>query len=336
MTTVTAPIRIGLIGAGGIARAHVEGYERNAELVKLVAVADISREGAEARAGDTGAAIYADYRDLLADPNVDAVDICLPHHLHYDAILAAAAAGKHILCEKPLCLNPDEARGIQDAVKSSGVTLMCAHQQLFMPTVARARELLHSGVLGEVYEVRTTDSFYNDFKPENMGWRASVKTNGGGELIDTGYHPSYLLMHLAGAVPTEVMAMLSTHRLKFMEAEDSAQLLVRFGNGAVGHLVTSWAYVPAAGTERFSAVAEKGWLTSDGTTLIWGLRGEEPVVEEFEPVHQFAAEIEHFARCLIDGTRPLHTEVEGVAVLGIILAAYQSAREGAIAPVLSL
>jgi len=333
----TAPLRIGLIGAGGIAGAHVEGYDRNPELVRLVAVADVRTETAEARAGDTGAAIYADYRDVLADPNVDAVDICLPHHLHADAILAAAAAGKHILCEKPLCMNVDEASTIQRAIAESGVTLMCAHNQLFMPAVERARELLQGGTLGEVYEVRTTDSFYNDFKGiEDMGWRASASTSGGGELIDTGYHPSYLLMHLAGAVPTHVTAMLSTHRLKFMEGEDSAQLLVRFANGAVGSLVTSWAYTPAAGTERFSAVAEKGWLTSDGTTLTWALRGEEPHVEVFEPVHEFAAEIEHFARSVLDGTRPLHTEEEGIAVLGIILAAYQSAKDGAVAPVLSV
>ena len=84
--------------------------------------------------------------------------------------------------------------------------------------------------------------------PFKDSWRANLKTQGGGELIDTGYHPSYLLMHLAGAVPTHVTAMLSTHRLKFMEGEDSAQLLVRFANGAVGSLVTSWAYTPAAGT----------------------------------------------------------------------------------------
>ena len=93
-----------------------------------------------------------------------------------------------------------------------------------------------------VYEVRTTDSFYNDFDPATMGWRASAQTSGGGELIDTGYHPTYLLLHLAGGMPVEATAMLSTHRLTFMEGEDSAQVLVRFDNGVVGQMVTSWAY----------------------------------------------------------------------------------------------
>lgn len=126
--------------------------------------------------------------------------------------------------------------------------------------------------------------------------------------------------------------MLSTHRLKFMEGEDSAQVLVRFESGVVGSIVTSWAYQATANTERFSVVGELGSLFSDGTTLSYRLRGEdEAVVLEFEPVHEFAAEVEHFARSLIDGTRPLHTHEEGIEVLGIILAAYESARTRSIA-----
>ncbi len=131
---------------------------------------------------------------------------------------------------------------MREAVSAAGVTLMCAHNQLFLPAVAKAKEIIEAGTLGTVYEVRTTDSFFNDFDPENMGWRAHASTSGGGELIDTGYHPTYLMLHLAGGVPVEATAMLSTHRLKFMEGEDSAQVLVRFDNGVVGQLVTSWAY----------------------------------------------------------------------------------------------
>lgn len=335
MTTST--VRIGLIGAGGIAGAHVEGYLHNPDTITFAAVADPVRESAEARAGDTGAEIYADYTVMLAEADIDAVDICLPHHLHKDAIVAAARAGKHILCEKPLCLNPEEAAEVAAAVKEAGVTLMCAHNQLFLPAVAKAKELIDAGVLGRVYEVRTTDSFYNDFDPSNMGWRAHAATSGGGELIDTGYHPTYLLLHLAGGSPVEATAMLATHRLEFMEGEDSANVLVRFDNGVIGSLVTSWAYQPADGTEKFSAVGELGSLTSDGTTLSYRTRGDaEPTVLELEPVHQFGEELGHFASSILNGTRPIHTEKEGIEVLGIILAAYESARSRTIAPVPSL
>ncbi|MGH1524887.1 Gfo/Idh/MocA family protein [Leifsonia sp. L25] len=330
-------VRIGLIGAGGIAGAHVEGYLRNPDVITFAAVADPVRESAEKRAAATGAAIYADYRVMLAEADIDAVDICLPHHLHKDAIVAAARAGKHILCEKPLCLTSEEAAEVSAAVEEAGVTLMCAHNQLFLPAVARAKELIESGAIGRVYEVRTTDSFFNDFDPASMGWRAHASTSGGGELIDTGYHPTYLLLHLAGGAPVEVTAMLATHRLSFMEGEDSATVLVRFDNGVIGTIVTSWAYEAAPGTEKFSAVGELGSLTSDGTTLTLKKRGEaEPTVIELEPVHQFGEELNHFARSLLDGTRPLHTQKEGIEVLGIILGAYESVRTRAVAAIPAL
>jgi predicted dehydrogenase len=332
--TSLRPIRIGLIGAGGIAQAHVAGYRRNPGKVVFAAVADPVTANAERYAGEFDARIYDDYRVMLAEADIDAVDICLPHHLHRDAILAAAAAGKHVLCEKPLCLTPEEAVEIEEAVAASGITVMCAHNQLFLPPVAKAKELLDSGLLGTVYEVRTTDSFYNDFTPENMGWRANAKTSGGGELIDTGYHPAYLLLHFAGGVPTEAAAMLSRHRLAFMEREDSAQVMVRFDNGVVGTITTSWAYQPTPNTERFSVVGELGSLHSDGRSLSYQLRGQDAVTLEFEPVHEFAAEVEHFADSLRNGTRPLHTHAEGIEVLGIILAAYESDRTKAIVPVM--
>lgn len=329
-------VRVGLIGGGGIANAHIRGYLAHTLKIHITAVADAVQVTVEQRAAELNATAYTDYHELITDPNVDAVDICLPHHLHKDAIVAAARAGKHILCEKPLCLTPDEAREVQAAVAESGVTLMSAHNQLFLPAVAKAKELLDSGAIGTVYEVRTTDSFFNDFDPKNMGWRASAKTSGGGELIDTGYHPTYLMLHLAGGAPVEVTAMLSTHRLKFMEGEDSAQVLIRFDNGVVGHLVTSWAYAPTPITERFSAVGELGSISSDGTSLTLTPRVGDGETFKFEPVETFTAEIGHFADSLINRTQPLHTEKEGIEVLGIILAAYEGARTKTIAPVLQV
>ncbi|GAA2824165.1 Gfo/Idh/MocA family protein [Kribbella solani] len=329
-------LKVGLIGAGGIASAHIKGYRAHADRIGVTAVADAVPETAKRRAEELGATAYTDYRDLLVNEDLDAVDICLPHHLHRDAIVAAAEAGRHVLCEKPLCLSAAEAADVRKAVTENGVTLMCAHNQLFMPAVAKAKELLEAGTIGTVYEVRTTDSFYNDFDPSSMGWRASARTSGGGELIDTGYHPTYLMLHLAGGLPVEATAMLSTHRLKFMEGEDSAQVLIRFDNGVVGQLVTSWAYQPAASTERFSAVGELGSLTSDGTSLSYRLRSGETETFEFEPVDTFVAEIGHFADSLANQQRPLHTEAEGIAVLGILLAAYEGARTKAIAPVLKV
>ena len=285
------------------------------------------------RAEPTGARVYDSYVRMLAEAELDAVDICLPHHLHRDAIIAAAEAGKHILCEKPLCLSRAEAAEVTAAVEASGVTLMCAHNQLFSPPVAKAKELIAAGAIGDVYEVRTTDSFLNVFDPSTMGWRAHAATSGGGELIDTGYHPSYLLLHLADAAPTSVAAMLSTHRLTFMEGEDSAQLLVRFANGVVGSLVTSWAYAPTANTERFSVVGSLGSLHAIGSSLHVRTHDNVTTSYEFELVNEFAEEIRHFAQSIAAGTAPLHGHVEGIQTLELILAAYRSSETGTFAAV---
>ena len=321
-------IRVGLIGGGGIADDHILGYRTHADRIVVTAVADNVDDTLARRSAELDAAPYADYGRMIREADIDAVDICLPHHLHRDAIVQAAQAGKHILCEKPLCITAGEADDVEAAVRAAGVTLMSGHNQLFLPAVAKARDLLDQAVLGAVYELRTTDCFRNEFDPTNMGWRASARTSGGGELIDTGYHPTYLLLHLARAVPVAVTAMLSTHRLTFMEGEDSANVLVRFDNGVVGQVVTSWAYDPAAGTERFSVVGELGAMRGDGTSLTVTLRSGEDATYAFAEVDTHVAEIGAFADCLIDGRRPIHTEKEGLEVLGIILAAYESARTG--------
>ena len=138
----TDRIRIGLIGGGAIADAHIRGYRAFAETVLPAAVADAAPEVAQRRAAELGVPAHTDYRQLIAQIELDAVDICLPHHLHANAIVTAAEAGLHVLCEKPLCLTRTEAERVRAAVEQNGVTLMCAHNQLFLPTVAKAMELL--------------------------------------------------------------------------------------------------------------------------------------------------------------------------------------------------
>jgi predicted dehydrogenase len=330
--TADGRIRIGIIGGGGIATEHLSGYLQIPEAATVSAIADIDPEHARVHAERAGGArVFLDYREMLASSVVDAVDICLPHHLHAEAIVAAAGAGKHILCEKPLCLTVEEAHRVQEAVAAAGVTLMCSHNQLFLPPVAMARTLLRQGTLGAVYEARTTDCFFNDFDPSTMGWRAHRSTSGGGELIDTGYHPTYLLLYLMDSEPIEVTAMLSRHRLTFMEGEDSAQVLVRFAGGSVGTVTTSWAYDPAGSTEKFSVVGEAGSLWSDGLALFHQPRGGDVVRLLDPPDHEIETiplAVQDFVACLREGRRPIHTEVEGISVLKVILGAYASADQG--------
>ncbi len=326
-------IRVGLIGCGGITEPHIQGYLQIPEQVQVTAVSDVVAENARNRAAQVGGAqIYSDYHTMLTESNVDAVDICLPHHLHKDAIVAAAYAHKHILCEKPLCLTLEEAREVENAIKENNVTLMCAHNQLFLPAIQKAKQLIEEDLLGNIYAIRTVDSFYHNFDLSTIGWRANRAMIGGGELIDTGYHPTYMLLYLANSRPSEVTAMLSKHRLTFMDGEDSAQVLVRFANGAVGNIVTSWAQEMSPNTERFSVRGELGHLYSLGDDLHIHLRDQPSQVISFQPpLHggsqTFIDEIADFVACLRDHRRPINNEVDGINVLKVILGAYTSEEE---------
>jgi len=192
--------------------------------------------------------------------------------------------------------------------------------------------MVRDGRLGKVYGARTTDIFSLTIDPDRLGWRARRATSGGGELIDTGYHPTYLLLHLIDSAPVKVAAILSRHRLEILEGEDSATVLIEFADGTVGTIVTSWAYEPAGCTERFSIVGEAGSLWSDGRALYHKPRGGEQMVvqESGGETDTYAAEVVDFIACLVEGRRPINTEVEGVNVLKVILGAYASAEHGEI------
>ena len=134
MRSAGRSIGVGIVGAGWMGQVHAASWVANAPRGEIVAVADVSEARARALANEytsDDARVYADLDSLLADPTVDAVDICLPHHLHADAIARAARGGKHIFCEKPICLSFDEARAIKLAVDSANVILVCRPQQPF-------------------------------------------------------------------------------------------------------------------------------------------------------------------------------------------------------------
>ncbi|MEA3345987.1 MAG: Gfo/Idh/MocA family oxidoreductase [Chloroflexota bacterium] len=343
-------LKIGLIGCGGISRAHVEGWKTVVDRAEIVAVADISGEAAEERAAQIGhqVKIYADYNDLLEDEEIDAVDIMLPHHLHHDAIVATAEAGKDLMVEKPLCLSLDEAAGIAQAVKGSGIIMMAAHNQLFFPSVLQAKQMIVKGDLGEIYMVNSVDCGAHR-RPLNLdksgwsksashpaatGWRSDPAKMGGGELIDTGYHPTYRLLFLAGQKPVEVSALLGTYRLP-LKREDTANVLVGFEKGMTGKIFSSWAMrAPGARPTLFNVMGEAGQLWGEIDKLYFQPVGfQTPAVVEYpgwDYGRSFAAEITHFVDAIEGGFEPLYSVAEATKTLRVILAAYQSIEEGII------
>lgn len=339
-------LKIGLIGCGGITQAHVNGWKGVTSQAEIVAVADVSRENAEARAAQIGTdpEIVSDYRDLLVDSGIDAVDISLPHHLHCEAIVAAAQAGKHLMTEKPLCLNMGEAEQIRKAVKESGITMMAAHNQLFFPAVQQAKQMILSGELGKIYMIHSLDCGARRAplspnkatwgQPQTMaswGWRNDPTKMGGGELIDTGYHPTYRLLFLAGQQPTEVTAMLGTYRLP-LAAEDTAMAMVTFEDGMIGQIFSSWGLRgPGAKPALFYIMGEAGQLWGEIDKLYYQPVGfSSPAMVEYpgwDYGRSFGAEIKHFVEAIEGQYEPLHSVDEATLTLKVIMGAYQAVAE---------
>jgi predicted dehydrogenase len=261
-------VRIGLIGTGGMGKAHAIAFH-NVPLVfgneparpRLEVVADIDADAVKAWAENFGFARWTtDWREIVEDPNIDLVDITTPNHLHAEMAIAAAEAGKHVYCEKPLAITSADAARIVAAVEKSGVTNIVGFNYLKNPAQAFARQLIAEGELGEITLFRGT--FDQDFlaNPDiPFSWRQDRKLAGTGALGDLGSHTISLAHFLVGEI-VEVCGLNATRikervlpvsgsgyaataqkggEMRSVENEDITECLIRFENGAIGTIGTS-------------------------------------------------------------------------------------------------
>jgi len=330
-------LRVGLVGCGQIARLHWKGFEAAGGRAELVALADVSAENrAWFKRRAPQAAEYQDFNQVLQQEQLDAVDICLPHHLHHPCIMAVIAKGLHWICEKPLCMTLEEAADIDRAMRGSKLIGMSAHNQAFFPSLLEAKRLIVEGQIGEIYTIISEDCFImglpargalpgtEPWCPVAAGtWRADKRKMGGGELIDTGYHPTYRLLFLAGSEPAQVAAVTGVYRNKHMSAEDTATVVIRFENGVTGLIRTSWAMETPFGHYPFHVVGANGELFGTPNELYWKpVRFSEPARITFDEVHTFEAEVVHFIDCIEQGRQPLQTYKDGIRVLEVIRKSY--------------
>ena len=340
-------LKVGIIGSGKIARnRHGPGWSKLRGEARVTAVSDVDRAAAEelaAQLATDGEAVevFDDYHRLIRDAAIDAVDICLPHHLHADAILAAVAAGKHVLCEKPMCISLAEADEIVAAVDRAGVVYMSAHNELFYPSITAAREFIDRGGLGTPYVIRSHEfplrypAAEVPGRPASqtmmVGWRADKATMGGGMLIDKGYHPTYILLYLAAAEPVAVTAMTHTYVAQ-MAGEDTALVLVKFADGAIGQIFTGEGFVFPANDAKFHLIGERGEVYGNRWDVFVKPRGfDEPSRTLFaeDPANGvFDMEIRHFVDSVATGHPPIQDHRDGRRVLEVIQAAYRSIDEG--------
>ncbi|MDP6777495.1 MAG: Gfo/Idh/MocA family oxidoreductase [Candidatus Latescibacteria bacterium] len=322
-------IRWGVIGAGGFAdkRAIPGMLEAGNCRLQAVMVRDVAR--AEALARKHGAqASYADVDSLLADPEVDAVYVCTPVHLHREHTVKAAQAGKHVLCEKPLALTAEQGEDMARACAAHDRILMPGFMFRFHTSHIRVKEMIDSGALGQVVSARAQLCFWYPETPD--AWRQVRQMGGGGCLMDVGSHCLDLLCYLLGDV-TSVAAMQDTAVFDY-EVEDIIHVLVKFASRAQGIVDVGFCvphrenYLEVYGTKG-SLLAQKTIGPFADPTVKWiSEDGEQDVAEPFR--NTYAAEFEHFADCVERGERPRVGAEEGITNLRLIEAAYRSAESG--------
>ncbi|MEH7336323.1 Gfo/Idh/MocA family oxidoreductase [Neobacillus drentensis] len=318
-------VRVGMIGYKFVAKAHSHAFrdlpfyfDPETEPV-LQAIAGRNEDALSAAADKFGFASYeTDWQRLIERDDIDLIDIVTPNHTHAEMAIAAAEAGKHVFCEKPLAMTLDEARRMLKAVQKSGVVHMIGHAYRYAPAVQYAKKLISEGRLGRIYHVRAT--YLQDFIVDPnfpLVWRLRKDVTGSGALGDIAAHILDLARFLVGEF-TEVTSMMETiikerplEKASFglkaiadetskgmVEVDDATAFLARFENGAMGVFEATRVAAGNRNGNRFEINGEKGsirWDLENMNNLQVYFTDDEPGLQGFRTIncteehHPFAA-----------------------------------------------
>ena len=331
-------IKVGLIGCGNIgARAHLPACAQNPE-TEVVAVCDIIGERAQAAAEQAGATPYTDYRQLLERQDVDMVIIALPNDLHAEASIAAAEAGKHVLCEKPMALTLEEADAMIETAKKTGVKMMIGQTRHFDHRYVSIKQQLDAGKVGRLVFIRHSARQFLPFPPDAWQWDPQ---RGGGVFLNISIHATDLFRWFFGEDAVEVFAVAKSVReaARAAGSYDHAFITCKFEGGGVGFAEPSWVYPGDFGGTLYAqldVVGTAGKIQyADKDTnpmLIYTTeKGHElPRYFEFMSTTEYAfeEEIRHFARGILDDQEPAVSLQHARAALEMTLAAQRSAETG--------
>ncbi len=206
-------IKVCIVGCGRIATLNVMGYKDN-EDAEVYAVCDVNEERAKQFAGETGASkVYTDYQDVLNDPEIDMIDLLVPHNLHCKMTVQACEAGKHVSVQKPMALTLKECDEMIEAAKKAGVKLKVYENFVFYPPYVKAKELIDAGEIGEPLTIRIKMNAGSNkhgwtVDPATWAWRMEEEQSGGGELVfDDGNHKFSIARYFMGE-PENVFAYI--------------------------------------------------------------------------------------------------------------------------------
>ena len=285
-------LKVGIIGCGSIAKQR-HGYEyfHNAD-VQIKGFYDLIAARAQALADLYGGSVYADVDAMLADPEIDAVSVCMANAFHAEISIKALRAGKHVLCEKPMAVTMEQCEAMVAAAKESGKRLMIGHNQRLAPAHRKAKELLTSGALGRVITFQSTfghkgPEMWSMDKSANT-WFFKKASASFGSMADLGIHKIDLMRYLIGSEITSVYSTMKVLDKKFpdgtpIEVDDNSVEILNFADGAMGTVTTSWTHY---GEECNASVlyCEKGIMklyadpqyslkvvNADGTRVLYAL-----------------------------------------------------------------
>jgi predicted dehydrogenase len=299
----------GLIGAGDIARKRIAPALRDLPNCNLVSVSRSRSELAEEFAREFGAPKwFADWGDLIKDPEIDAVYLATPVFLHAEQTIAAAEAGKHVLCEKPMALNVKECDEMLAACSANNVKLGIAYYRRFYPVIARIKEIIESGAIGRVSIVQINAFEY--FEPDENNprrWLIEKEKSGGGPLMDFGCHRLEILHYLFGEIK-QIRSIIS-NRIFEREVEDTATVLLEFETGV--NAILSITHSSFESRDTLDIYGTKGSIpipVLNKGELKWKI-GKNVIVES-QPPHEnlHLPLIDNFTEAVLNGFEP---EVSG-------------------------
>ncbi len=282
------PLTIGMIGYGSIGRVHAMAYRSlpfhyglPADTFRLAGVATTRAETARAAAAEIGCDFWTDdYRELLARPEIDVVDVCVPNHMHAEIVIAAAAAGKHIYCEKPLAMDVAEGKRMVAAVEQAGVKTQMTFNFRYFSAVLRAKQLVEQGFLGRIFSFRGRyyrASYIDPQKP--LTWRQQKAIAGGGALFDIGSHILDLLYSLLGdfaAVQATMETLIKERPVAAgatetapVDVDDIALLHLRTASGVLGLVEVSRMGTGLTNDLSFELFGDKGAIRFSAADPSW-------------------------------------------------------------------
>ncbi|WP_114968176.1 Gfo/Idh/MocA family protein [Rhodoferax ferrireducens] len=329
----------GLIGASTIARQHMIGAIRAQAGHQVVAVASSSQARADAFATENAIdGAYGSVAALLADPAVDVVYISTTNDLHHDQVLAAAAAGKHVLCEKPLALQAGDAIEMLHACRKAGVVLATNHHLRNAATHRKIQELIKGGAIGKPLFARVFHAVY--LPPHLQGWRLDRPQAGGGVILDITVHDVDTLRFTLGAEPVEAIGMTQSASLAKAGLEDGVMAVLRFDNGVLAQLHDAFTVKHAeTGIEyhgETGSIIGRDVMTQQavGEIILRNADGEQLIPVEHENL--YARGVAAFCAAMLGKGQPAASAEDGVRSLTAALAVVHACRTGqaqAIAPI---